>query len=51
MIKPKNKQELIEMLRSKTFKLLMIEEDDPRKVAEQLKRLQAKGAVTVIVLD
>jgi ABC-type Zn uptake system ZnuABC Zn-binding protein ZnuA len=51
MIKPKNKQDLIDMLRSKTFKVLMVEEDEPKKLAEQVKKLQAKSTVTVIVLE
>lgn len=51
MIKPKNKQDLIDMLRSKTFKVLMVEEDDAKKLAEQMKKLQGKGVVTVIVLE
>lgn len=51
MIKPKNKQDLIDMLRSKTFKVLMVEEDEARKLAEQVKKLQGKNTVTVIVLE
>ena len=38
MIKPKNKQDLIDMLRSKTFKVLMVEEDEAKKLVEQMKK-------------
>lgn len=51
MIKPKNKQDLIDMLRSKTFKVLMVEEDEVKKLAEQMKKLQGSNVVTVIVLN
>lgn len=50
MIKPKNKQDLIDMLRTKTFKVLMVEEDEARKLVEQMKKLQGSNVVTVIVL-
>jgi hypothetical protein len=50
MIKPKNKQELLDLLKTKNFKIVMIEETQANLISDQIKRLNNKK-VTVIVLD
>ena len=50
MIKPKNKQELLNLLKTKNFKVVMIEENQANLISDQIKRLNNKK-VTVIVLD
>ena len=50
MFKPKNKQELISLLKEKSFKILLTEEGKAAAIADMLKKLSSKQ-VTVLVLE
>jgi vacuolar-type H+-ATPase subunit F/Vma7 len=50
MIKPKNKQELLDLLKTKNFKIVLIDENQASLISDQIKRLNHKK-VTVIVLE
>lgn len=50
MIKPKNKQELLDLLKMKNFKIVMVDENQANLLSEQVKKLNTK-VVTVIVLE
>lgn len=50
MIKPKNKQELIDLLKTKNFKIVLIDENQANLISDQIRKLNNKK-VTVIVLD
>lgn len=50
MIKPKNKQELLDLLKTKNFKIVLIEENQANLISEQIRKLNGKK-ITVIVLD
>ena len=50
MFKPKNKQELLDQLRLKNFKIVLVEEGEASAIADKLKKL-AKKKVTVLVLE
>lgn len=50
MIKPKNKKELIDLLKTKTFKVLLIDENKATLIADQIRKMSNKK-VTVVVLE
>ena len=50
MIKPKTKADLMKILTTKTFKVILIEEGKANLIANQLKNIKNKE-VTVIVLE
>lgn len=50
MLKPTNKQELLDLIKSKTFKIVLVEEDQAKTIGDKIKKMGSKK-VTVVVLE